>query len=108
MKVRNPLSPLTNGPIPNTGGFLHILFAIVPLFLSILGLIVYYIKVNTSNNTVGAVFLTLLTAITAGYSTYNAYNTYKGGFTRSNSFWSSFAAVVVLVISYTIAILLRQ
>lgn len=93
----NPLLPniakgLINGPIPNTGGFLHILFAVFPLILSVIAVIVYFLEVNTSNRTVEAVFLSLLSAVTVAFSTFNAYNTYTGESTRSNSFWGSVAA----------------
>lgn len=95
--TRKPLLPTTvrglfNGPIPDTGGFLHILFAVFPLILSVIAVIVYFLEVNTSNRTVEAVFLSLLSAITAGFSTFNAYTTYTGESTRSNSFWGSVAA----------------
>ena len=99
--IRKPsFTRLLNGPIPNTGGFLHILFAVLPLFLSVTGVSVYFLEVNTSNHTAEAVFLALLSAITAGYSTYNAYNTYTGGFTRSNSLLTSFAASLIYILIY--------
>lgn len=98
-----PLLPTTvrglfNGPIPDTGGFLHILFAVFPLILSVIGVIVYFLEVNTSNRTVEAVFLALLSAITAGFSTFNAYTTYTGESTRSNSFWGSVAACFFTIV----------
>jgi hypothetical protein len=101
---------LLNGPIPNTGGFLHILFAVFPLILSVIGVIVYFLQVNTSNRTVEAVFLTFLSIITAGFSTFNAYTTYTGESTRSNSFWGSVLACLFMIvyIYYIIGTAIKQ